>query len=151
MTPAPRSTASPSPGSAGRRDRALGFITAATLALLSLAGCRTHPAPLSVTVVPAQKDVLHVQVQLAEPLEPLEYVRDSGDRLKGIEPREVSAAPLYEVHYSYYVDRHLVAYVSYRTNLEGELTHQRTLIQPDDPLAWAEESSIPGGSLELRR
>ncbi len=98
------------------------------LALLS--GCR-HPAALSVRVVPAHKDVLHVHVELPEELEPLDYVSDSQRRTEVMQDaNRTGAPPLYEVHYSYYSGADLLAFATYRRAPDGTLSHEKTLVHP---------------------
>lgn len=111
-----------------RTTRQLSFLIAVSVLIL---GCRSPRAPLDVRVIPAQKDVLHIHIELADSLEPLEYLADAEQRAEEVESLDARATPpLYEVHFSYYRDHELLAFVTYRADDGGRLLHERTLIQP---------------------
>lgn len=107
-------------------------------AAFGLAGCALAPAPpMLQTVVSTapEKDVICYQIELEEPLEPIQYLSwtESALQASGFDPSNPlhPDCPVYEIYYSFHQGPALLASVQYRRDATGatsRLKHVRTLV-----------------------
>lgn len=128
---------------ARRRDSAS---FAGSLVALVLAGCSLAPVPprpQTIISTAPEKDVICYQVELEQPLEPVQYLgwTDASLRAVGYEPSNPlhPDCPVYEIYYSFHRGPALLASVQYRRDDSSplpRLKHVRTLVHdPEDSSA----------------